>query len=62
MEEYKPTAEELAEAQKRFAAYLSIPVKYDLDPAERAALDRLMAVALRGTGQSHIVADFLLSC
>lgn len=61
MEENQPTPEEVAEAEKRLAAYRSMPVKHDLDPAERAALDRLIAVALRGTGQSRIVADFLLS-
>lgn len=61
MNENQPTPEEVAETRNRFAAYLSIPAKHDLDPAERAALDRLIAVALRGTGQSRIVADFLLS-
>lgn len=61
MEEGQPTPEEIAEAQKRFGAYLSMPVKPDLDQAERAALDRLITVALRGTGQSRIAADFLLA-
>lgn len=61
MEEYQPNPEVRAETQQRLAAYLAMPVKGDLDPAERAALDRLIIVALRGTGQSRIVADFLLS-
>lgn len=61
MEEFKSTTEEQTRARRRFAASLAMPVKHDLDPAERAALDHLITVANRPTGQGRYVANFLLA-
>jgi hypothetical protein len=60
-QEYQHNSGAEAEALERVAALLATPVKHDLDEIERAALDRLIAAALRGTGQSRIIANFLLS-
>lgn len=61
VKEYRPTLEEQSGALKCIAKYLAMPLKHDLDVEEKAALDRLITVALRGTGQSRIIANFLLS-
>jgi hypothetical protein len=60
-EEHRLTLEEQSGALKCIARYLTMPVKHDLDSEEKAALDRLIRAALRGTGQSRIVANFLLA-
>lgn len=61
MEDLQPDQEVRARALEYYAAMYDKPVKQDLDVAEEAALKRLMAVAFQYSGQSEIVADFLLS-
>lgn len=60
MEESRPTAEDEAEALT-LCLSCRMPVKNDLDLIERAALDRLLEVAYRPTGQGRVVASFLLA-
>lgn len=61
MEDFEPDPEVRARVLECYAGWNDMPLKCDLDPAEHAALKRLMAVAFRYSGQSEKVANFLLS-
>jgi len=61
MKPHQRTEREEAQGQMRFAEFLALPVKCDLDRAARKALDRLIEFALQRSGQGRIVADFLLA-